>query len=136
MEITANELKNNIFIKYDGQIWQVLKSEHNYQGRGAAFIGARLRSPTIMVCEQLVESEKWNTNLPSSLLRGEKKFGYGNVRLEVSHCYDPVSRASAILSLTVSIDTTGSKKVHGGSATVLCQLKLIGKKPLAVSQKY
>lgn len=92
-----------------------------------SFLGEleRLRSPTIMVCEQLVESEKWNTNLPSSLLRGEKKFGYGNVRLEVSHCYDPVSRASAILSLTVSIDTTGSKKVHGGSATVLCPLKLI-----------
>lgn len=44
MEITANELKNNIFIKYDGQIWQVLKSEHNYRGRGAAFIGARLRN--------------------------------------------------------------------------------------------
>lgn len=61
MEITANELKNGMFIEYDSQIWQVMKSEHNYRGRGAAFVGAKLKN--VKTGRQLEPSMRSNERL-------------------------------------------------------------------------
>ncbi|MGB5034947.1 MAG: elongation factor P, partial [Microgenomates group bacterium] len=46
MKIEAGSVKKGDFLNQQGDIWQVLKTEFNYQGRGQANIRIRMKSVT------------------------------------------------------------------------------------------
>lgn len=44
MNTNAGNLKKGQYIKYDQDIWQVLKTDHNYRGRGSAYMKVKIRN--------------------------------------------------------------------------------------------
>src|SRR3989344_415364 len=46
MRITAGDLKKGDFIFRNNEIWQIQKTEFNYQGRGQAVVRVRVKSAT------------------------------------------------------------------------------------------
>lgn len=44
MKVNAGDLNKNSFINHNGEIFRVLKMEHNYRGRGSASIKTRIRN--------------------------------------------------------------------------------------------
>lgn len=44
MQTNAGSIKRGFFLQLDSDIFQVLKTDHNYRGRGAAYVKTRLRN--------------------------------------------------------------------------------------------
>ncbi|OGK16115.1 elongation factor P [Candidatus Roizmanbacteria bacterium RIFCSPHIGHO2_01_FULL_39_12b] len=44
MRINAGNLKKGHYISLDGDIWVALKSDHNFRGRGAAFLKTKIKN--------------------------------------------------------------------------------------------
>lgn len=46
MTINAGNLKKGQYVNLNDDVWQVLKTDHNYRGRGAAYMKVRLKNIT------------------------------------------------------------------------------------------
>lgn len=46
MKVTAGDLKKGDFLSRNGEIWQVQKTDFNYQGRGQAVVKSKVKSVT------------------------------------------------------------------------------------------
>jgi len=44
MKKSANELKRGDFVEHNGEIWQVIKTDFNYRGRGSATVRVKLKN--------------------------------------------------------------------------------------------
>ena|SRR3989344_1780731 len=44
MKINAGTLKKGMCLNLEGEIWVVLKADHNYRGRGAAYLKTKIRN--------------------------------------------------------------------------------------------